>query len=212
MKKTRPIYLLVWMLCIACSSQSQTQVAENKSMSTKANLEIATLGGGCFWCVEAVFQRIKGVESVVSGYTGGTKANPTYEDICTGKTGHAEVVQVYFDPSVISYEEILYVFFHTHDPTTLNKQGNDVGTQYRSAVFFADEKQKQAAEKVIQQVQTEGTWKNPIVTEVAALGTFYKAEEYHQNYYNNNSSQGYCVYVINPKVEKLKKDFKERLK
>ncbi len=176
-------------------------------------LEVATLGGGCFWCVEAVFQRIDGVEKVVSGYSGGTVKNPTYEQVCEGTTGHAEVVQVTFDPQKISFAEILDVFWHAHNPTTLNRQGNDVGTQYRSAIFYHDERQKEIAFKSIAESEKSGLWNGKYVTEVSPLGDFYKAEEYHQNYYNSVGSRNpYCTVVISPKVQKLQKEYKHKLK
>lgn len=175
-------------------------------------MEKATFGSGCFWCTEAVFQRLKGVSAVVSGYTGGHVENPTYEEICTGTTGHAEVVQIAFDSDVISYEELLEVFWNTHDPTTLNRQGNDVGTQYRSAVFYHDEQQQQKATAYKLQLSEAGTWPNPIVTEISPLGKFYSAENYHQDYFNQNGNQPYCSFVVRPKVEKFKKVFSEKLK
>lgn len=180
-------------------------------MSTR-QLETATLGGGCFWCVEAVYQDVKGVERVVSGYAGGHVENPTYQQVCTGRTGHAEVAQITFDPDVISYEEILYIFWRVHDPTTLNRQGNDVGPQYRSAIFYHNEKQKETAERSLAEAEAAKVWPNPIVTEIAPLDTFYEAEDYHQNYYRNNPYQPYCLYVIDPKVRKFRKSFQERLK
>lgn len=180
-------------------------------MSTR-QLETATLGGGCFWCVEAVYQDVKGVERVVSGYAGGHVENPTYQQVCTGRTGHAEVAQITFDPDVISYEEILYIFWRVHDPTTLNRQGNDVGPQYRSAIFYHNEEQKAIAERSLAETEAAKVWPNPIVTEIAPLDTFYEAEDYHQNYYRNNPYQPYCMYVIDPKVRKFRKSFQERLK
>ena len=174
--------------------------------------EQATLGGGCFWCVEAVFEQLKGVESVVSGYAGGHVPNPTYEQVCGKRTGHAEVVRVTFDPSVISYRELLEVFFATHDPTTPNQQGNDVGPQYRSVVYFHDEGQKQTAEAVIAGLTAETAFPNPIVTEVAPAGEFYPAEDYHQGYYRGNPNQSYCQYVVSPKAAKTRKLFAARLK
>ncbi|MCS6796346.1 MAG: peptide-methionine (S)-S-oxide reductase MsrA [Raineya sp.] len=176
------------------------------------NLEVATLGAGCFWCVEAVFQRIKGVVKVESGYSGGKTENPTYKEVCSGNTGHAEVCQITFDKNQISFTEILEIFFGTHDPTTLNRQGNDVGTQYRSVIFYHNEEQKKIAEKVIQTLTQEKVFSSPIVTEVTPFTKFYKAEDYHQNYYNNNPTQGYCYFVIRPKIEKLQKVFKAKLK
>lgn len=175
-------------------------------------LEKATFGSGCFWCTEAVFQSLKGVHQVVSGYAGGKVKNPTYQQICTGATGHAEVTQITFDPQVISYEELLYVFWRTHDPTTLNRQGADVGTQYRSVIFYHNEQQKAAAEKSKKETDASGLWPNPIVTEINPLTEFYSAEEYHQNYYRNNPTQPYCRVVIDPKMQKLRKEFHHKLK
>jgi peptide-methionine (S)-S-oxide reductase len=175
-------------------------------------LEQATLGGGCFWCVEAVYQDVKGVERVVSGYAGGSVDNPTYQQICTGRTGHAEVVQITFDPDVISFEQILYIFWRTHDPTTLNRQGADSGTQYRSVIFYHDDTQRAIAEKSLHETDASDLWRNPIVTEISPLTRFYQAEGYHQNYFVDNPSQPYCQVVINPKVSKFRKEFKQMLK
>ncbi len=172
----------------------------------------AIFGGGCFWCVEAVFQRLNGVQQVVSGYTGGKNPNPTYEQVCSGKTGHAEVVEITFDPGVVSYRELLDVFFQTHDPTTLNRQGNDAGTQYRSVVFYLNEEQHREATDFIQKLNASGAFRDPVVTEVAPFKEFYPAEKYHQNYFNDNSSQSYCVYVVKPKVDKFQKLFKDKMK
>jgi peptide-methionine (S)-S-oxide reductase len=174
-------------------------------------METLVLGGGCFWCTEAVFQRLKGVQKVVSGYMGGLFPNPSYREICTGKTGHAEVILVEFDPEQISLEELFLVFFKTHDPTTLNRQGNDVGTQYRSVIFYADETQREAAENLIQHLETEQVFDAPIVTELSPAGEFYPAEEYHQNYFNQNGYQPYCTFVIQPKLEKFTKEFKDKI-
>jgi peptide-methionine (S)-S-oxide reductase len=174
--------------------------------------EVATFGGGCFWCVEAIFERVKGVESVESGYSGGYVKNPTYKQVTTGKTGHAEVVQIRFDPAVIGFTELLEIFFKTHDPTTLNRQGADVGTQYRSVVFYHNEAQRQQAEKVILELERAHIWKDPIVTRVEPFTAFYSAEEYHQEYFENNPNQGYCRVVIQPKVEKFEKTFQDLLK
>lgn len=174
-------------------------------------MELATLGSGCFWCTEAVFQQLKGVKSVKSGYAGGTTENPTYEQVCTGRTGHAEVIQVEFDPSVISYEELLEVFFETHDPTTMNRQGNDVGTQYRSIILYHSDEQKEIAERVKKRLDESGKWKNPIVTEIKPFTEFYIAENYHQDYYNQNKNQPYCRIVISPKLQKFEKSFKLKL-
>lgn len=174
------------------------------------NKSIAVFGGGCFWCVEAVIQRLRGVEKVVSGYAGGRNANPTYREICSGRTGHAEVVKVIFDADVISYEDLLKVFFSSHDPTTLNRQGADTGTQYRSIIMYYTEEQKAIAEKVMRELKDH--FNKPIVTELIPYQTFYEAEDYHQNYYNENSSAGYCRIVINPKLKKLRKMYADRLK
>ncbi|WP_242918661.1 peptide-methionine (S)-S-oxide reductase MsrA [Pontibacter liquoris] len=175
-------------------------------------MEIATFGNGCFWCTEAVFQELNGVEKVVSGYTGGQVENPTYKQVCTGTTGHAEVLQITYDPAVISYEELLEVFWATHDPTTLNRQGNDVGTQYRSSIFYHNEEQKQLAEQYKQKLDASGAFDQPIVTTIEALGPFYPAEDYHQNYYRNNGEQPYCSFLIRPKLDKFRKVFKHKLK
>lgn len=175
------------------------------------NMQLATIGGGCFWCTEAVFLELKGVEKVESGYSGGiVPGHPTYREICSGLTGHAEVIQVTFDANVISFEDILFIFMTTHDPTTLNKQGGDVGTQYRSVIYWHDENQKIVAEKVIKKVSKY--YDNPIVTEVSPLDVFYKAEDNHQNYYSNNKEQGYCSFVIMPKLSKLRKMYSDKLK
>lgn len=176
------------------------------------NLETATLAAGCFWCVEAVFDDLKGVEDVVSGYSGGHTENPTYREVCSETTGHAEVIQIKFDPQVISYKEILQVFFSVHDPTTLNRQGNDVGSSYRSAIFYHDEEQKRIAEEVIREVTEEGVYDDPIVTEVKAFDKFYPAEDYHQEYFANNPNQPYCAAVVAPKVAKFRQKFVTRLK
>jgi peptide-methionine (S)-S-oxide reductase len=174
--------------------------------------EVATLGGGCFWCLEAVFQDLKGVESVVSGFSGGNIKNPAYREVVAGVTGHAEVVQITFNPEIISYSQLLIVFFSTHDPTTLNRQGADVGTQYRSVVFYHDEDQKSIAESIVSRLTDEKVFQNPIVTELSMAVPFYKAEDYHQNYFKNNPSQPYCQVVINPKLRKFRKEFESLLK
>ncbi|MGB0805339.1 MAG: peptide-methionine (S)-S-oxide reductase MsrA [Salibacteraceae bacterium] len=181
-------------------------------VGAKDNLETAVFGAGCFWCVEAVFQEVKGVYSVESGYTGGTYANPTYKEVSGGKTGHAEVAKLLYDPEVVSFETLLAIFFKTHDPTTLNYQGADHGTQYRSAIFYTTPKQKGIAIQKIKELNQIKAYPNKIVTEVTPLGRYYKAENYHQNYYKNNPNQGYCTYVIQPKMEKFRKVFKEELK
>jgi peptide-methionine (S)-S-oxide reductase len=176
------------------------------------HLEVATLAGGCFWCLEAVYDQLQGVTNVVSGYAGGTADHPTYQEVCTGRTGHAEVVQVTFDPRQISYKEILQVFFSIHDPTTLNRQGADVGTQYRSVIFYHNEAQKAIAEATIAELTADRVWDKPIVTQVAPLKTFFPAEDYHQEYFQRNPYQGYCQIIISPKVAKFRKQFSERLK
>lgn len=181
----------------------------NNSMSAKK--DTAVFGAGCFWCVEAIFQELKGVESVESGYTGGTTENPTYKEVCSGNTGHAEVAKIVFDPSVISYKELLEVFWTTHDPTTLNKQGADIGTQYRSSVFYTTDEQKKEAELSKKETAPQ-IWDGDIVTVIEPLTVFYKAEDYHQNYYNENSGQSYCQFVINPKLEKFRKKYRNKLK
>ncbi|TRX03395.1 peptide-methionine (S)-S-oxide reductase MsrA [Flavobacterium gawalongense] len=181
-------------------------------MEIQEGMEVATFAGGCFWCTEAVFLELKGVQRVVSGYIGGETINPTYKDICNGDTGHAEAIQITFDPSEISYGELLEIFFATHDPTTLNRQGNDIGTQYRSEIFYNNENQKDLAEAYIDLMTRENTFGKPIVTKISPASIFYEAEDYHQNYYNQNKLQGYCSYVITPKVEKLKKVYKDKLK
>jgi peptide-methionine (S)-S-oxide reductase len=180
-------------------------------MKQTASLEVATLAGGCFWCIEAVFREVDGVENVVSGYTGGTTANPTYEQVCSGKTGHAEAVQVSFDPFKISYREILEIFFSIHDPTTLNRQGVDVGTQYRSAIFYHTEQQKAIAEELIAELNTARLWKKPIVTQIVPLHTFYPAEDYHQRYFSQHPEQGYCQMVISPKINKFRQQWSKHL-
>ncbi len=176
------------------------------------NLETATLAAGCFWCVEAVFDDLKGVEDVVSGYSGGHTENPTYQQVCSETTGHAEVIQIKFNPDEISFKEILQVFFAVHDPTTLNRQGNDIGSSYRSAIFYNSDEQKQVAEEVIKEVTEEGVYDNPIVTEVAPFDKFYTAEGYHQEYFANNPYQPYCAAIVAPKVAKFRKKFVDRLK
>lgn len=185
---------------------------QNNDDMNNNKMEIATLGAGCFWCVEAIFLRVNGVEEVVSGYSGGKIANPTYREVSSGLTGHAEVVQVKFNPSVISYAKILEIFFKTHNPTMLNRQGADVGTQYRSAIFYHSDEQKTVAEEVKQMLDGAGVWNDPIVTEISPFTAFYKAEDYHQDYLTNNKRQPYCQMVIMPKVEKFEKLFKDYLK
>lgn len=185
---------------------------EKNKMEIKDGIEVAILAGGCFWCTEAVFLELNGVKSVVSGYIGGKTINPTYKEISNGDTGHAEAIEITFDPAKISFGELLEIFFATHDPTTLNRQGNDIGTQYRSEIFYNNAAQKQLSEDYIALMTTENTFGKPIVTKISAATTFYEAEDYHQNYYNQNKTQGYCSYVITPKIDKLKKMYQDKLK
>ena len=201
----------------ACGKQDEavtkhTVIDERIPMESAGSLDTATFGAGCFWCVEAVFQQLEGVRSVVSGYAGGTVANPTYQAVCTGSTGHAEVCEIIYDPTVIGFADLLQAFFMSHDPTTLNRQGNDAGTQYRSAIFYHSDEQRALAEKYKEELDRSGTFKDPIVTEIVPFDVFYKAENYHQNYYNENGSQPYCQYVIRPKLDKFTKEFKDKLK
>ena len=181
-------------------------------MEQNTKLEKATFGEGCFWCSQAIFERVKGVESVYAGYSGGTTNDPNYEEVCTGRTGYAEVVQITYDPKEVSYDELLKIFWKTHDPTTLNKQGNDVGTQYRSVIFYHNDEQKEKAEHYKKALDESGAYSDPIVTQIVPFTKFYKAEEYHQDYFAKNPAQGYCSLVIAPKVEKFEKVFKEQLK
>ena len=200
----------------SCTAKEKPIVKEEfkepVKIKVKEGMEVATFAGGCFWCTEAVFLEIKGVEKVVSGYIGGKTKNPTYKDICTGETGHAEAIQITFNPNEVAYEDLLEVFFATHDPTTLNRQGADVGTQYRSEIFYHSEAQKTKAENYISLIENEKLYDKKVVTKVSSATVFYPAEEYHQNYYNQNSSQGYCQMVIAPKLEKLRKYYKSKLK
>ncbi|HWB93492.1 MAG TPA: peptide-methionine (S)-S-oxide reductase MsrA [Puia sp.] len=180
--------------------------------SSGAKTDIATFATGCFWCTEAIFQELRGVLKVTSGYMGGNVPNPSYEEVCSGTTGHAECLQVIYDPSVISFDDLLKVFWESHDPTTLNRQGNDIGTQYRSAIFYHNEDQRQRSEHYKAELDRQGAYPNPIVTEITAASTFYPAEDYHQNYYIDHGSQPYCYLVIRPKVEKFEKAFAGKLK
>lgn len=181
-------------------------------MEIQGGMEAVTFAGGCFWCTEAVFLELNGVQDVVSGYIGGKTVNPTYKEICNGDTGHAEAIQITFDPNKITFGELLEIFFATHDPTTLNRQGNDIGTQYRSEIFYHNEIQKEISEDYIALLTKENTFGKPIVTKISPASIFYKAEDYHQNYYNQNKSQAYCSFMIPPKIEKLKKFYKDKLK
>jgi peptide-methionine (S)-S-oxide reductase len=190
----------------------QMTAANDKRSEDASRAEIATLGGGCFWCLEAVFDELRGVQEVVSGYSGGTVPDPTYEQVCTGTTDHAEVVQVTFDPEDVSFREILEVYYSIHDPTTLNRQGADVGTQYRSVIFYHTPEQKRVAEEVIAQLDEAGVWNDPIVTEATPASAFYAAEDYHQEYFRRNQSQPYCQIVVAPKVAKFRKQHLDKLK
>lgn len=206
---------MLGLVFIACSQPNHSKESTKSiAMSVKSDktLEIATLGGGCFWCVEAVYEELKGVHKVVSGYSGGHVKNPSYRAVTTGSTGHAEVVQVHFDPTMVTFEEVLDVFWRTHNPTTLNQQGADRGTQYRSAVFYHNEAQKAAATASMKAAEQAGYWADPFVTEITQFTEFYEAEKYHQDYFTQNSNQRYCTYVIKPKLDKFRKDFKAQLK
>lgn len=211
------VSLLTGLMTISCAGrttadQLATEAPSGTAMINPATMDTITLGAGCFWCVEAVFQELNGVVSVTSGYMGGHVKNPSYKEVCAGTTGHAEVAQVVFDPAVVSVDEILEVFWRTHDPTTLNRQGADVGTQYRSAVFYHNDLQRQRAEHYKAELDRSGAFRGPIVTEIAAATTFYVAEDYHQNYYAENGEQGYCQMVIRPKLEKFRKVFADKVK
>lgn len=208
--------LILGLVFISCTAKEKPVVKdefkEPVKIKVKEGMEVATFAGGCFWCTEAVFLEIKGVEKVVSGYIGGKTKNPTYKDICTGETGHAEAIQITYNPKEVAYEDLLEVFFGTHDPTTLNRQGADIGTQYRSEIFYHSEAQKVKAENYIELLVKEKLYDKSIVTKISSATQFYPAEDYHQNYYNQNSSQGYCQMVIAPKLEKLHKYYKSKLK
>ena len=197
------------MVTTACA---QKQDAKLTTMNDSNNKSLATFGAGCFWCVEAIFQRVEGVEKVVSGYSGGHVKNPSYKEVCNGTTGHAEVCQLTYDPTMVSFEELLEIFWKTHDPTTLNRQGNDVGTQYRSAIFYHNEQQKEIAQAYKKRLNEANAFGNQVVTEIVPFKEMYVAEDYHQNYFNENGSQPYCSFVIQPKVDKLEKVFKDKLK
>tara|TARA_R110002073_G_scaffold4213_1_gene28001 strand:+ start:143318 stop:143968 length:651 start_codon:yes stop_codon:yes gene_type:complete len=206
------VSIFVFISCnLSAGGKKEKQDTTNLAM-VEEGLELATFGNGCFWCTEAIFEQLKGVSKVESGYAGGTVANPSYNAVGTGNTGHAEVIRLTFDPTIISYRELLEVFFSTHDPTTLNRQGADVGTQYRSAIFYHNKKQKAVASQMLAALEKEKIFDSKIVTEITPINNYYVAENYHQDYYNNNKNQGYCRMVINPKLEKFKKQFKSKLK
>lgn len=204
----------IWVLVVLCTGSlvNAQEKIEKKSIEKQSGMETATFGSGCFWCTEAIFLNIEGVSKVESGYEGGKVKNPTYKEVCSGLTGHAEVVQITFDPQKISYDQLLEIFWETHDPTTLNQQGADVGTQYRSVIFYHNEDQKSKADYYKKRLDEEKAFDKPIVTEISPAAKFYKAEDYHQNYFNLNSNAPYCSYVIRPKLEKFKKAFKSVLK
>jgi peptide-methionine (S)-S-oxide reductase len=210
-----PILIALSMLTLsACQPKPSTSnnVKAKETMTNNKQLDTATFGGGCFWCMEAVYQDLRGVEKVESGFSGGHVKNPAYKEVCNGTTGHAEVTQIIFDPSIITYKDLVDILWHVHNPTTLNQQGNDVGTQYRSAIFYHNEEQKKIAEASKAEAEQTKVWPDPIVTEISPFSVFYKAEDYHQNYFKNNPNQPYCVYVVNPKVQKFKKQYHDKLK
>jgi peptide-methionine (S)-S-oxide reductase len=204
--------ILTLLACLLITGTFYSQNNNTTKKMTQSNFETITLGGGCYWCVEAVYENLKGVKSVVSGFSGGKTLNPSYEEVCSGTTGHAEVVQITFDKNVTTLDEIFKVFFTVHDPTTLNRQGGDRGTQYRSVIFYNNEEQKQEAQSIIAELKNAKVYDNPIVTTLEPFTKFYKAEDYHQNYYANNKNQPYCQMVIQPKIEKFEKVFKDKLK
>jgi peptide-methionine (S)-S-oxide reductase len=204
--------ILTLLACLLITGTFYSQNNNTTKKMTQSNFETITLGGGCYWCVEAVYENLKGVKSVVSGFSGGKTLNPSYEEVCSGTTGHAEVVQITFDKNVTTLDEIFKVFFTVHDPTTLNRQGGDRGTQYRSVIFYNNEEQKQEAQSIIAELKNAKVYDNPIVTTLEPFTKFYKAEDYHQNYYANNKNQPYCQMVIQPKLEKFEKVFKDKLK
>ncbi len=208
--------LPILILAFACQAREKETIAqqlkEPVQMNIENGMEVATFAGGCFWCTEAVFLELDGVKKVVSGYIGGKTVNPTYKDICTGETGHAEAIEITFDPEKITFGELLEIFFATHDPTTINRQGNDVGTQYRSEIFYHNDEQKSLSEYYIDLLNSENTYGKKVVTKISAAPVFYPAEDYHQNYYNQNKRQSYCSYVITPKIDKVRTKFKDKLK
>jgi peptide-methionine (S)-S-oxide reductase len=213
--KQNIISIFIMILFIGCSlnaNQQTDDVTNDIEPENMENMDTATFGSGCFWCTEAIFQQVSGVKKVTSGYSGGQVVNPSYKEVCTGRTGHAEVIQVVYDPDVISYRELLEIFWKTHDPTTLNRQGNDIGTQYRSVIFYHNEEQREKAEYYKKELNTAGVYDQPIVTEISPFENFYEAEDYHQDYYSENPRQPYCTFVIQPKIEKFKKVFESKLK
>jgi len=211
---TSTLSIVVLMACNNTATETKQIHSTNmdNSINNTSQLDTATFGNGCFWCTEAIFQDIKGVVKVTSGYSGGKVKNPTYKQVCAGNTGHAEALQIIFNPAIVTYSELLQMFWYSHDPTTLNKQGNDVGTQYRSAVFYHNAEQKKEAEYYKKKLDEEKVFDKPIVTEITKFETFYPAEDYHQNYYKENGTQPYCMYIIRPKLEKFKKVFGDKMK
>ncbi|MFA6978250.1 MAG: peptide-methionine (S)-S-oxide reductase MsrA [Ignavibacteriaceae bacterium] len=210
---TKYIFLFLLISLTACNKgKDNNNFKDQEIMEATTKIDTATFGSGCFWCSEAIFERVKGVQKVISGYAGGATENPSYEQVCTGKTGHAEVCQILFDPSIVTFADLLKIFWKTHDPTTLNRQGADAGTQYRSVIFYHSDEQKKIAQHYKVELENSGAWENPIVTEISPLKKYFPAEAYHQNYFANNPTQGYCSFVIAPKVEKFEKVFKEKLK
>ena len=214
MKNLYPFLIVAALLLSACNSKAQNnQAMQNQEHhSTDGNIQKATLGAGCFWCVEAIFEEVKGVKSVVAGYAGGDEQDPTYREVSSGTTGHAEVTRIVYDPSVVSFDQLLEVFWHTHNPTTKNRQGADVGPQYRSVIFYHNDEQKRIAEKSLKKTDNTDLWEDPIVTEVKPIKNYSKAENYHQNYYANNPNAGYCNVVIAPKLKKFRKEFSDMIK
>lgn len=206
-KMKKFLILFISFLIVSCNGQETGKTKINNKSKMNNNLETITFGGGCFWCVESCFNLLKGVDKAVSGYSGGHKSNPTYEEICTGETGHAEVVQISYDPKIISYEQLMDVFFFLHDPTQLNRQGNDIGTQYRSVIFYKDDAEKLKAETALKKSEESGKWNGKYVTEITKFEKFWPAEQYHQGYYNENPTQPYCSAVVGPKIQKFKKHF-----
>ncbi len=208
----RTLFLIVFLLTVGYMAMRGQQTNKNNIQMDNNATKLATFGTGCFWCSEAIFDQLKGVEAATPGYSGGSVSSPTYKEVCTGETGHAEVIQIIYNPNVITYKELLEVFWKTHDPTTLNRQGADVGTQYRSVIFYHDADQEKEARSYKKALDEAGIWSNPIVTEISPAVVFYPAEDYHNDYYANNPANGYCNFVITPKIEKFKKVFSEKLK
>ena len=214
MKNLYSLLIIVSLFFSACTSKAQNQqpMQNQDSYSKDGNLQKATLGAGCFWCVEAIFEEVKGVKKVVAGYAGGDVQDPTYREVSSGTTGHAEVTRLVYDPSVVSFEQLLEVFWHTHNPTTKNRQGADVGPQYRSVIFYHNDEQKEIAERSLKETDRSDLWQDPIVTEIEPISNYSQAENYHQNYYENNPNAGYCTVVIAPKLKKFRKEFSDMLK